>query len=64
MCIDKYNQSNWNYLLLINGLNQVKHSDVNINEDLILTTNENIKKHKDYVKYTYVLDKARDDIIK
>ena len=26
--IDKYNQSNWNYLLLINVLNQVKHSDL------------------------------------
>ena len=60
--IELYDASNWNYLLLINVLNQVKHSEQQINAQLIKDTAELIAKQAQYSKYTIQLSNAVYDI--
>ena len=62
--IDSYSESNWNYLLLINVLNQVKHSTQKIDEKLIQTTADMIAQQEKYSKYTTQLNNAVYDIKK
>ena len=60
--IESYDASNWNYLLLVNVLNQVKHSDQPIDAELIKDTATLIEKQDKYNKYTTQLNNAVHDI--
>ena len=60
--IELYNASNWNYLLLINVLNQVKHSEQQIDEQLIKNTAELIAKQDKYSEYKTQLANAIYDL--
>ena len=60
--IEMYDASNWNYLLLINVLNQVKHSEQQINAQLIEDTATLIAQQDKYNKYTTQLNNAVHDI--
>ena len=60
--IEEYDASNWNYLLLINVLNQVKISEQPINAQLIKVTAELIAQQDKYNKYTTQLNNAVHDI--
>ncbi len=57
-----YDASNWNYLLLINVLNQVKHSDQKIDATLIKDTAELIERQAPYSEYKTQLSNAVYDI--
>ena len=60
--ISNYDDANWNYLLLINVLNQVKNSDTQINKGLIKATANQILKDKEFMNYSDKLNKAIKDI--
>ena len=60
--IESYDASNWNYLLLVNVLNQVKHSDQHVNAQLIQDTATLIAKNTKYSKCTTQLNNAVHDI--
>ena len=60
--IESYDASNWNYLLLVNVLNQVKHSDQQVNAQLIEDTATLIEKQDKYNKYKAQLNNAVHDI--
>ena len=61
--IEAYSPSNWNYLLFINVLNQVKNGNATINESLIRETAKQIANTGKYNKYARNLGKAANDIV-
>ena len=57
-----YDASNWNYLLLINVLNQVKNSDAEIDSTMIKKTAQKILANEKYSGYESELTNAVHDI--
>ena len=60
--IEDYDPSNWNYLLLVNVLNQVKNSDIEINKEIIQCAAEKILKEDKYKGYETRINNAVSDI--
>ena len=62
--IKDYDQSNWNYLLLINVLNQIKYENEKIDNKLIYKVADKISKNSKYSQYSGELFNAANDIVK
>ena len=60
--ITRYNRSNWNYIILVNVLNQVKNSDKQIDINLIKDTAKHIAKDSEYKIYQEKIKSAEYDV--